>query len=131
MLTGEQNERLSRVGPNTPCGDLMRRYWHPIAAVSQMNERPTMPIRILGEDMVLYKDLSGTYGLVPPFCPHRRMELVYGIPEEKGLRCPDHGWLFDETGRCLEQPYEETENPDGGSRTRSRLRPTPLRSKRV
>jgi 5,5'-dehydrodivanillate O-demethylase oxygenase subunit len=113
MLTVQDNDRLTRVGPGTPCGELMRRYWHPIAAVSQMKNRSTMPIRILGEDLVLYKDRSGTFGLIEPRCPHRRMGLVYGIPEEHGLRCPYHGWKFDETGTCLEQPYEETEDPEG------------------
>ncbi len=119
MLTVEQNDRYTRVGPGTPTGELMRRYWHPIAAVSQMNDRPTMPIRLLGEDFILYKDESGTYGLIEPFCPHRRMGMVYGIAEEHGIRCPYHGWLFDETGRCLEQPYEETENP--GSRFKDKV----------
>jgi 5,5'-dehydrodivanillate O-demethylase oxygenase subunit len=112
MLTKEHNERLTRVGPGTPMGDLMRRYWHPIAALSQMKERDTLPIRLLGEDLVLYRDLSGTYGLLEARCPHRSMSLVYGIPEKCGLRCPYHGWAFDETGACIEQPYEETEDPD-------------------
>jgi len=119
MLTAEQNDRLARVGPGTPGGELMRRYWHPIAAVPQMKDRGTKPITILGEEMVLYKDQSGAYGLVAPFCPHRRMGMVYGIPEEHGIRCPYHGWLYDETGRCMEQPYEETENP--GSRFKDKV----------
>ena len=76
MLTKEQNERFTQVGPGTACGDLMRRYWHPIAAVAQMADRCTKPIRLLGEDLVLYKDLSGTFGLVDPFCPHRHMNLI-------------------------------------------------------
>src|SRR5712692_2777443 len=86
----------------------MRRYWHPIAAVSQMNDRWTLPLRLLCEDLVLYKDRSGTFGLIEPRCPHRRMGLVYGIPEEHGLRCPYHGWLYDESGQCVEQPGEPT-----------------------
>ena len=112
MLTIEANDRYTRVGPGTPCGELMRRYWHPIAAVSQMKNRWTLPIRLLGEDLVLYKDRSGAFGLIEPHCPHRRMGLIYGIPEEHGLRCAYHGWMFDETGRCLEQPYEEAEDPE-------------------
>ena len=120
MLTAEQNDRLARVGPGTPCGELMRRYWHPVAAASQMKDRYTMKVRILGEDLVLYKDRSGTFGALDPYCPHRRMGLVYGIPEEKGLRCPYHGWLFDETGKTLEQPYEETEDPQ--SRFKDKVR---------
>jgi 5,5'-dehydrodivanillate O-demethylase len=113
MLSEEQNQRLTRVGPGTPMGELLRRYWHPIAAISQMTDRDTLPIRLLGEDLVLYRDLSGTVGLITARCPHRSMSLVYGIPEKCGLRCPYHGWLFDEQGACLEQPYEDTENPKG------------------
>jgi 5,5'-dehydrodivanillate O-demethylase len=112
MLSKEQNERLTRVGPGTPMGDLLRRYWHPIAALSQMKERDTLPIKILGEELVLYRDLSGTYGLLEAKCPHRFMSLVYGIPEKCGIRCPYHGWAFDETGQCVDQPYETAEDPD-------------------
>ena len=94
-------------------GEMLRRYWHPIAAVSQMKDRDTLPVKILGEELVLYRDLSGTMGLIAARCPHRNMSLVYGIPTECGLRCAYHGWLFDETGQCIEQPYEDTENPEG------------------
>jgi len=104
-----QNDRFTRVGPGTPCGELMRRYWHPVAAAAQMKDKYTMPVRILGEDLILYKDRGGVYGLIDPFCPHRRMNMIYGIPEERGLRCPYHGWCYDETGQCIEQPYEEAE----------------------
>jgi 5,5'-dehydrodivanillate O-demethylase len=112
MLTQEQNERLTQVGPGTPMGNLLRRYWHPIATVSQMKDRDTLPIKLLGEDLVLYRDLSGTYGLLEARCPHRSMSLVYGIPEKCGIRCPYHGWAFDEKGQCVSQPYEEAEDPD-------------------
>lgn len=111
MLTQEQNDRLTLVGPGTPMGDVMRRYWHPIATVSQMKARDTFPVRLLGEDLVLYRDLSGTWGLIADRCPHRSMSMVYGMPAKCGLRCSYHGWLFDETGACTEQPYEETEDP--------------------
>ncbi len=114
MLTAEQNQRLTEVGAGTPMGELMRRYWHPIAAASQLKSVATMRVRLLGEDLILYKDRSGTYGLMEPFCPHRRMSMMFGVPEEHGLRCAYHGWLFDETGKCLEMPYEETEDPDSG-----------------
>ena len=87
MLTQEANDRYTRVGPGTPTGELMRRYWHPIAAVSQMNDKWTKKVRLLGEDLILYKDKSGTYGLMEPHCAHRRMNMIYGIPEENGLRC--------------------------------------------
>src|SRR6185312_6514674 len=98
MLTAEQNDRLTRVGAGTPMGELMRRYWHPVAAVAQMKDKFTKKVRLLGEDLVLYKDLSGTFGLVDNFCPHRRMSMIYGVPEEHGLRCAYHGWLFAESG---------------------------------
>ncbi len=113
MLTQQENERLTQVGPGTPMGELMRRYWHPIAAAAEMDERPTKAVRLLGEDLVLYKDRSGTLGLIDRFCPHRRVDLSYGIPEEHGLRCMYHGWMMDETGQCIEQPFEETVHPDG------------------
>ncbi len=113
MLTHEENERLTRVGPGTPMGGLLRRYWYPIAAVSQMKERDTFPVRLLGEDLVLFRDLNGKFGLIAARCPHRSMSLVYGIPTECGLRCPYHGWAFDHAGNCVEQPYEDTENPQG------------------
>jgi 5,5'-dehydrodivanillate O-demethylase len=87
-------------------GELMRRYWHPVAATVELDENPTKAVRHLGEDLVLYKDRSGTFGLIQESCPHRRVNLLYGIPEEQGLRCPYHGWRFDETGRCLEMPAE-------------------------
>ena len=106
MLHARENERLTRVGPGTPMGELMRRYWHPIATTGQMADEPTRAIRILCESLVLYKDRSGTLGLIQESCPHRRVNLLYGIPEQHGLRCPYHGWLFDESGRCLEMPAE-------------------------
>jgi len=111
MLTAEQNERLTRVGPDTPCGQLMRRYWHPIAASSQLSEPGTRPVRILGENLVLYRDLTGKLGLIEPHCAHRRASMLYGLPDKCGLRCAYHGWLYDATGQCLEQPFEELARP--------------------
>ena len=113
MLTVKANQELTQVGPGTPMGDLMRRYWHPIAAAAELDDRPAKAVRLLGEDLVLYKDKSGTMGLIERFCPHRRVDLSYGIPEERGLRCMYHGWMMDETGQCIEQPFEETVHPDG------------------
>jgi 5,5'-dehydrodivanillate O-demethylase len=107
----------------------MRRYWHPIAAASQMKDRYTMKVRILGEDLILYKDRSGDYGLIEPNCAHRRMNMIYGIPEEHGLRCPYHGWLFDETGACTEQPYEETEDPYGRFKEKVTMKAYPVQAK--
>src|SRR5712692_2836453 len=108
MLSAEENDKLTRVGTGTPMGNLLRRYWQPIAASAELHEWPTKAVRILGEDLVLYKDKSGTLGLVEERCAHRRVNLYYGIPEAQGLRCPYHGWLYDETGQCIEQPGEPT-----------------------
>jgi 5,5'-dehydrodivanillate O-demethylase len=106
VITEEENELLTRIGPGTRMGALQRRYWHPIGALDEMKDRWTKRVRLLGEDLVLFKDRSGGFGLIAEFCPHRRASLAYGIPQEDGIRCPYHGWKFDHTGRCLEQPNE-------------------------
>jgi 5,5'-dehydrodivanillate O-demethylase len=110
MLKPQENELLTRVGPGTPAGRLLRRYWHPIAAVSEMEQRWTKRVRLLGEDLVLYKDRGGRLGLLAEACPHRRASLAYGIPSADGLRCPYHGWMFDAAGRCIEQPNEPADS---------------------
>ncbi len=106
MLTAEQNELLTRVGPGTPGGNLMRRYWQPIAAVSELESRWNMRIRLLGEDLVLFRDQQGRLGLITEQCPHRRASLAYGMPTNDGIRCPYHGWEFGHKGECLNQPNE-------------------------
>ncbi len=106
MLSAQENELLTRIGPGTPMGDLQRRYWHPVASVEEMRGRWTKRVRLLGEDLVLFKDRSGTFGLIAEACPHRRASLAYGVPTDDGIRCPYHGWKFDGTGRCTEQPNE-------------------------
>jgi 5,5'-dehydrodivanillate O-demethylase len=107
MLTQEMNDRLTRVGPGTPMGELMRRYWHPIAGTAQLNdETPTREVRLLGEDLVLFRSAAGVLGLIEPSCPHRKANLSYGIPEPEGIRCAYHGWLFDVNGNCVDQPSE-------------------------
>ena len=113
MLSVKENEALTQVGPGTPMGELMRRYWHPVAVTVELADKPTKEVRILGEDLVLYKDLSGNLGLIDRYCSHRRVNLSYGIPEENGLRCMYHGWLFDAQGHCIEQPFEQTVRPEG------------------
>ncbi len=106
MITPAMNERLTQVGPGTPCGELMRRYWIPIAPFAQLLENPVRKVRILGEDLVLYRDRSEGLGLIGDRCLHRRVDLQYGIPDTNGLRCPYHGWLFGATGKCIERPLE-------------------------
>ena len=106
MTTEEQNVRLTRVGPGTPMGELMRRYWQPIAPVAKLSEDPVQKVRVLGEDLVLFRDRSGHLGLIDSRCAHRSVDLALGIPEENGLRCPYHGWCFDRSGQCTDTPLE-------------------------
>ena len=110
MLTAEENKRLTRVGPGTPMGNLLRRYSYPIAASTQLDENPVKAVQILGESLTLFKDKRGRLGLIADRCAHRHVKLVYGIPEEEGLRCCYHGWLYDRTGQCIEQPAEPPES---------------------
>ncbi|MGH9036861.1 MAG: Rieske 2Fe-2S domain-containing protein [Acidimicrobiia bacterium] len=123
MLDVEENERLTRVGPGTPGGDLLRRYWHPIHPAIGLADNPVTKVRILGEDLVLFRDRSGGLGLVGERCPHRRTSLACGIPEAEGLRCCYHGWLFDAGGKCLEQPLEP---PDSTFKDRVRITAYPV-----
>ncbi len=111
MQSEEQNRILTRVGAGTPMGELLRRYWMPIAAVSELAAHPVKPVRLMGEDLVLFRDGTGACGLVDRHCAHRRADLSYGWVEACGLRCHYHGWLWDRTGRCLAQPYEEVAHP--------------------
>src|SRR5215207_5057058 len=123
MLTKEQNERFTHVGPGTPMGELYRRYWMPFATVKQLAEHPTRQVTLLGEHLVAYKDRSGGYGLIQEYCPHRNVDLLWGIPEAEGLRCPYHGWLFDNAGNCLEQPAE---SPDSTFKDRIKVLSYPV-----
>ena len=107
MLTQEQNERLTRVGPGTPMGDLLRRYWYPVATDQQLGENPVKSVRLLGENLTLFRDRQGRLGLVQQRCAHRSVDLKHGIPTADGLRCPYHGWMYDANGQCLEQPAED------------------------
>jgi 5,5'-dehydrodivanillate O-demethylase len=126
MLKKDQNRTLMEVGRGTLMGQLLRRYWMPIGAVGEFDRLDTKAIRLLGEDLVLYKDKSGTFGLVDRHCPHRRADMSYGFVEECGLRCNYHGWLFDQTGKCLHQPFEEVANPKAGFKDRIRITAYPV-----
>jgi len=107
VITAEENEFLTRVGPGTPGGELLRRYWHPVALAQDLSdEQPTKFVRLLGEDLVLFKDKSGRYGLIQDHCAHRGASLLYGRVEERGIACAYHGWLYDTSGSCLECPAE-------------------------
>ena len=110
MLSMEQNERLTRVGRGTPMGELLRRYWFPVATSQHLAENPVRSVKLLGETLTLYRDKGGRLGLVAQRCAHRSVDLKYGIPEEEGLRCPYHGWLYDTSGQCMEMPAESSES---------------------
>ena len=111
MLTHEENILLTEVSRGTPCGELLRRYWHPVAAAAELtDDKPLRAVKILNEELVVYRDRKGEYGLVGEHCPHRLASLAYGWVDEEGIRCPYHGWKFDRTGRCLEQPAEPPES---------------------
>jgi 5,5'-dehydrodivanillate O-demethylase oxygenase subunit len=126
MLDQAKNELFTRVGPGTAMGGLLRRYWMPIAAVSELETTAVKPVRLLGEDLTLYRDLGGTFGLVDQRCPHRRADLSYGFVEPQGLRCNYHGWLFDETGRCTEQPYEDIAAAEACFKNKIRIKAYPV-----
>lgn len=106
MMSVQRNELITRTGPQTPAGKLMRLYWQPAALVEELPaERPVKAIELLGQKMVLFRD-QNRYGLVDRACPHRGADLAFGRLEDGGLRCAFHGWLFDVAGKCLETPAE-------------------------
>ncbi|HLI82542.1 MAG TPA: aromatic ring-hydroxylating dioxygenase subunit alpha [Bryobacteraceae bacterium] len=107
-------------------GGLLRRYWMPIAGASEFDQTPVKPVRLMGEDLTLYRDLNGAYGLVDRRCPHRRADLSYGFVEPEGIRCNYHGWLFDHTGRCTAQPFEDVANPQACFRDKVRITAYPV-----
>ena len=108
MLSREDNERLVRVGPGTPMGELMRRYWQPALLSWEVDEKDGAPVRVrlLGEDLIAFRDSNGRVGLVDAYCPHRRAPMFFGRNEECGLRCVYHGWKFDRRGDCVDMPSE-------------------------
>ncbi|MDB5729476.1 MAG: phthalate 4,5-dioxygenase [Noviherbaspirillum sp.] len=107
MLSQQENELLVRTGPGTPGGEMMRSYWQPVALAADFPpDCAPAPVRILGEDLVLWRDEQGRIGLMGRQCPHRGADLSFGRIEDGGLRCLYHGWLFDIQGRCLDMPAE-------------------------
>ncbi len=101
---------LTHVGPGTPCGEYLRRFWQPVCMSDRLNDLP-LAIRIMGEDLVVFRDLSGQVGVLHRQCSHRRTSLEYGVIAEHGIRCCYHGWLFDVDGRILETPGEPEDSP--------------------
>ncbi len=108
MLTAEANELLTRIGPGTPAGALLRRYWQPLCVAAELTAaKPTKRVTIMGENLVAFRDQQGNYGCVAEQCAHRGASLAYGFVEDCGIRCPYHGWKYRTTdGQCLEQPFE-------------------------
>ncbi|AQH04099.1 ring-hydroxylating oxygenase subunit alpha (plasmid) [Burkholderia sp. KK1] len=107
MMSSQQNEKITRVGKDTPAGQLLRRYWQPVALVEELPaERPVKAVRLMGQDFVVFKDEAGRYGMLDRDCPHRGADLAAGRLEGGGIRCAFHGWLFDASGRCLSTPGE-------------------------
>ncbi|HEY4134539.1 MAG TPA: Rieske 2Fe-2S domain-containing protein [Alphaproteobacteria bacterium] len=106
----EDNELLTRIGPGTRMGALLRRYWWPVGFTEKLADKP-VPVRVLGEDLVMFRDGAGKVGLLERACPHRGTSLEHGRVEDKGLRCCYHGWLFNAGGQCLEMPAEPENSP--------------------
>jgi nitrite reductase/ring-hydroxylating ferredoxin subunit len=111
MSTRAENDLMTRIGPGSAAGGLLREYWQPVALSEELDPaRPVLGLRLMGEDLVLFRDEHGRLGLMERGCPHRGADLCFGRLEQGGLRCPFHGWLFDVTGQCLEQPAEPSES---------------------
>ncbi len=108
MLTAEDNAVLTQVGPGTLMGNLLRRYWMPVLLSNEVAEPDGAPVRarILGEDLVAFRDSEGRVGVFRQACPHRGASMFFGRNEEAGLRCVYHGWKFDVTGACVDMPSE-------------------------
>ena len=126
MLSREDNELLCRIGPTTPMGDLLRQYWLPFLPSTELPQRdgPPIKVRLLGEDLVAFRDSQGAVGLLPENCPHRGASLFFGRNEACGLRCVYHGWKLDVTGRCVDMPSEPAES---GYKDKVRARAYPCR----
>ncbi len=117
MFSEKQNEMLTKVGPGTPVGELLRRYWHPVAVAADLvgKGRYGLPktkfVKVLDEGLCLFRDNKGEYGLIRDNCPHRGASLAYGFVEDGGIRCPYHGYRFDVEGKCTDLP----DDPEAGS----------------
>ena len=111
MLSKEENELLSRVGPGTVMGELMRQYWLPILYSWELvPDGPPLRVRLLGEDLIAWRDTEGRVGLINQYCPHRGASFFFGRNEESGIRCVYHGWKFDVDGNCVDMPNEPAES---------------------
>lgn len=128
-MLSTKNEQLTKVGAGTPMGEVLRRHWHPIAGIDELDRSPIKPVRLMGEDLVLFKDLSGSYGLTDRHCGHRRADLSYGFVESQGIRCNYHGWLFNAQGSCVAAPFEDQTDPQSRVRKNVRIKAYPVQPK--
>jgi len=112
VLRKEQNDLLTQTGPGTDCGKLFRSYWLPALLAEELPENDCPPVRVklLSERLLAFRDSDGRLGLIDEFCAHRGVSLWFGRNEEKGLRCPYHGWKYDVTGQCIDVPSEPEES---------------------
>ncbi len=112
MLTKEDNELLCRVGPGTPMGEMLRQYWHPVLLSTELSVADSNPVRVrlLGEDLIAFRDSAGRPGTLADHCAHRGASLFFARNEENGLRCVYHGWKYDVEGRCVDMPNEPPES---------------------
>ena len=112
MLSGEDNEMLTRTGPGTPMGELLRRFWLPALLPEELPAPDCTPVRVrlLSEDLVAFRDTDGRLGLISAYCAHRRAHLFFGRNEECGIRCIYHGWKYDVDGNCVDLPTEPAES---------------------
>ena len=111
MLSAENNELITRVGRGAPMGDMMRRYWMPVVPANDIAaDGDPQRVRLLGEDLILFRATDGQLGLVPEACPHRGVSLFFGRNEQNGLRCVYHGWKYDVSGNCVDMPSEPEES---------------------
>ena len=126
MLSREENRVLTQTGPGTPCGEYFRRYWLPVLLPTEVPfpDCPPVRVRLLGEDLVAFRDTQGRVGLMDEYCPHRLASLFWGRNEECGLRCVYHGWKFDVNGACLDMPNEP---PEYGFQNKIRIQAYPTR----
>jgi 5,5'-dehydrodivanillate O-demethylase len=111
MLTKEQNDELTQVGPGTPMGAVLRHYWYPVAFTRELHQFPVKKVRLLGENWAVFKTKRGEYGIVAERCPHRGASLAYGIVDNDGLRCGYHGWKFNTGGECVDILAEPDSSP--------------------
>ncbi|HLN85059.1 MAG TPA: Rieske 2Fe-2S domain-containing protein [Candidatus Limnocylindrales bacterium] len=121
MISGEENDLLTQTNAGTPCGELLRRYWQPVALSEELkSDAVPVPVTLMGEELVLFRDEQGRVGLLERHCCHRGADLSYGRLEDGGMRCIYHGWLFDVNGTILEQPGE----PNGGEQRHAYCQPS-------